>query len=548
MAHADRTLIFNPEDHPTDTLKSLDEFTAAFQFRYAAEFPDPPRVSMDAAIERWKYANISSENPNPKPTLAQYDEIRDIWIQKDMVAKFIGLFSTQRLQADWIAAEPNDDLRKQAQWPQFITKLRAYYKPTDNPVLVNYHFRSLTQQDSETFHGFCNRVEKESKTCYFKCESPDCNADKIAVRDQVVIGTTSSKIKEEALLKSWDLASLRHEGMKIESAIRGESEISNGDKVDVHKLGKYSYKTMKNNYPRQQQPISNEIIKNKQPPPNRGPMRNPQEKTCYNCGYKFKGNPTNHLQMCTAKDATCRKCGRVGHFFKMCRSKDLNHVQDDDAEDDGVWSVNLFRVESGGTSYLRHPKDCKNKDFKAEVVVNNNIVSVVADTGAKVSVCGTKEAEKWGIQERMMPSKTKLKPYNSEAINVSGVSRCAVTFGKRSTPVLWHIIKGSCEPILGGNSAVQLGIIQFNDQPETLLPIRLINSQCEPKTKSDLQKLLTEYHDIFTTNGIGKMNNYQVIFCEDKSVKPVVTPPRQTHYHLEERVEEELPRMIKMMS
>ena len=52
MAHADRTPIFNPEDHPADTLKAFNEFTTTFEFRYEAEFPDPPRVSMDTAIER----------------------------------------------------------------------------------------------------------------------------------------------------------------------------------------------------------------------------------------------------------------------------------------------------------------------------------------------------------------------------------------------------------------------------------------------------------------------------------------------------------------
>ena len=93
-----------------------------------------------------------------------------------------------------------------------------------------------------------------------------------------------------------------------------------------------------------------------------------------------------------------------------------------------------------------------NQDFKTQVVVNNNLTSVTADTGARVSVCGTKEAKKWGLLERIVPSRIKIKPYNSTPIPVFGVSRCAVTFGMRSVPVLWHIIEGSCE----------LGILKFN--------------------------------------------------------------------------------------
>ena len=163
-----------------------------------------------------------------------------------MVAKFIGLFSSQRLQEDWQAAEPDANLRKKASWTNFLKKIRAYYKPTDNPVLINYQFRELSQNEGETFHGFCNRVEKEARTCYFTCKDPACDADKIAIGDQVLIGTNNTKIREEAFLKSWEFANLRMEGMKIESAMRGESEISSSGGMNVNKVGKYSYKNLRN--------------------------------------------------------------------------------------------------------------------------------------------------------------------------------------------------------------------------------------------------------------------------------------------------------------
>ena len=534
-------LIFDPENHPSDTLKAFDEFRSAFEFRYAAQFPDPPRVSMDAAIERWKVGQSTVDIPNPKPTLTQYDQIRDQWIEKDMVAKFIGLFSSQRLQADWQAAETDNEVRKHARWPDFIEKMRTYYQPTENPVLANFHFRSLTQQETETFHGFRNRVEKQSKTCYFTCESPTCNADKIAVRDQVVIGTTSSKIRGEALLNSWELGNLRKEGMKIESAVRGDSEITTPDiSATVNKVGKYSYKTLRAKA-KPQQPLP------EQPPKqfNRQPRTAPKEKSCYNCGNPFKGNPLTHLQSCPAKEVTCSNCGRMGHFFKHCRSKGINQLskEKDRESEDELWSINLFRIETVNPPILKTADNSKQHDFRAQVAINNSIASVIADTGARVSVCSSKHAKKWGLWNKMLPSKAKIKPYNSPPIPVTGVARCAVTFGNRSTPVVWHIINSSCEPILGGNTAVQLGILKFTKQPDTFIPINLIHAECQPNAKNDLQKILTEYNDTFTTTGIGKLKDYQVIFCEDKNVKPVITPPRPTQYHLEERVNEELQRM-----
>ena len=72
-------MFFNPDKHPEDTLKAFDEFTQAFELRYEAQFPDPPKVSMNAAIESWKFAHTTTENPNPKSNLAKYDEIREEW-------------------------------------------------------------------------------------------------------------------------------------------------------------------------------------------------------------------------------------------------------------------------------------------------------------------------------------------------------------------------------------------------------------------------------------------------------------------------------------
>ena len=52
-------LFFDPDQHPEDTLKAFEEFPQLLELRHDAQFPDPPKVSMDAAIDRWKVANIT---------------------------------------------------------------------------------------------------------------------------------------------------------------------------------------------------------------------------------------------------------------------------------------------------------------------------------------------------------------------------------------------------------------------------------------------------------------------------------------------------------
>ena len=70
MSCSKMDVYFDPDLHPDDTLKSFVEFVKVFGLRYDASHPDPPKVSLDAALSRWK---LSNDNSNP--TLAQYDTI-----------------------------------------------------------------------------------------------------------------------------------------------------------------------------------------------------------------------------------------------------------------------------------------------------------------------------------------------------------------------------------------------------------------------------------------------------------------------------------------
>ena len=101
--------------------------------------------------------NTSDEVPDPKPTLIQYDTLRNQWQSKDKVSKFLGIFSSPRFHADWRMALPNEGNRKLATWDVFVTAIRQYYKPTENLTLKNFHFRELNQNEGEAFPTFCSQ-------------------------------------------------------------------------------------------------------------------------------------------------------------------------------------------------------------------------------------------------------------------------------------------------------------------------------------------------------------------------------------------------------
>lgn len=134
----------------------------------------------------------------------------------------------------------------------------------------------------------------------------------------------------------------------------------------------------------------------------------------------------------------------------------------------------------------------------------------------------------------MTPSTIKIHPYKSDPIPVHGIARCAVSFGRSIILVEWHIISGSCGPILSGVVSRKLVIIQFNSTPDAFEPINMISEQADNHFEDDLKRTMLEFPDNFT--GFKKLKGHQVRLHVDSSVKRKVMPKRPTPYHLMERV------------
>ena len=424
MIQSTQHLQFNPDKHPHSTLKSFNEFVDQYEFRYNAQFTEPPKAALDAAGVKWK-----SEHENADPNDAQKDTTRNTWISINRVRKLLGFFATLRLQQDWKAAEADTAVRNNCTWDMFLQKMRAYYKPTENRIIRNFEFRQITQNRRETFNAFCNRVEETGRTCYFtNCTANDCNAADVAIRYQIVIGTSNEAIREKAMLKDWKFGDLRMKGMKLESAVTGEQQITH----QVNKIGSYSYRSID----RKHQKNTGRESSNK----------------CYRCGDAFvKG----HMMNCKATNATC---GTKGHYGAVCKRKDVKSAEpshEEEHEEYKVLKLNIWRIKTSQHMLKFSQNVCDFKVFQ----VNNRLIKLLIDTGAKVSVCGTKQAKTLGLLDKIRPSSARIHPYNSEPIKVRGIAICAVTYKDRTVPVEFYILPGSCEAILAGDKGIQLKII-----------------------------------------------------------------------------------------
>jgi len=108
-------------------------------------YPDPPKVSLDSAIQdgRWKMEMMEHRwkfgNDNVNPSMDQYDAIVEEWKSRDMKS------THQRLHSDWMMVMSSKKARKSIIWVDVKATMYEYYKPTENLTLKNFQFLSLSQ-------------------------------------------------------------------------------------------------------------------------------------------------------------------------------------------------------------------------------------------------------------------------------------------------------------------------------------------------------------------------------------------------------------------
>ena len=76
---------------------------------------------------------------------------------------------------------------------------------------------------------------------------------------------------------------------------------------------------------------------------------------------------------------------------------------ENEGEGPDLYNINIFRIkanENAPMCKLLSKLENKN-DFKCEVIIDNKLDTVIADTGAHVSVCGTNQAKRWNLLDRI---------------------------------------------------------------------------------------------------------------------------------------------------
>ena len=238
-----------------------------------------------------------------------------------------------------------------------VNKLNAYFEPQQHRLYDVYQFRQTKQGEMETLDQYYTRLRSLSQNCDF--HDPD-----FEIMVQIVLYGTSSRLRKQALrdLKV-TLETLLITGRQLERSHIQARHIEE----KVHIVEQDSPVIQALNDRRRTRTVAN---------------------MCRNCG----GEWPHTNSPCPARNKECRKCKKLNHFARVCRSGIVESpgqstAKQSQSRDNSIRPVNLKETssESSDSEYCYAVNAKQSKSPITKLKINNQKVTFTIDTGSTIN-------------------------------------------------------------------------------------------------------------------------------------------------------------------
>ena len=355
-----------------------------------------------------------------------------------------------------LSAEDKKYAPVKAQFDRHFTKRR-------NVIFERARFNMRRQEEGETVDAFITALYSLAEYCSYGALHDEM------IRDRIVVGIRNATLAEKLQLDA-DLTldkavtqARQAEAIKLQQPLlRGggkpDTPVGAVQRGDSGYKGKQSRKGSHN---------SGATVR-KQPG---------SSTACSRCG-KY---PAHDKQHCPARDATCRKCKKRGHFQAVCRSARVGGIQGNTEMGDGLDSAFLGSVE----------EQCedKNNPWTVTLKLDGKPVDLRIDTGAEVTVITEKMWQDIG-QPTLSPSDRTLRGPDSRTLPVKGKFTGTLGIQTREAEEEIYVVTELAKPLLGQPAIEQLGLLR---RVVAVDKQRLTPAQQFPSLFQGLRKLEGEY-------------------------------------------------------
>ncbi|XP_063042998.1 uncharacterized protein K02A2.6-like [Engraulis encrasicolus] len=374
-----------------------------------------------------------------------------------------------------------------------------HFVPKRNVIHDRACFHKRVQKAGETVESFVRSLYELAQYCEFGITKDE------QIRDRIVIGILDTEVSQKLQLEG-DLTLERaiqlaqqSEQIKKQSVERAECSVN-----AVGQRGQAGWKRGKGMRQRDGRNSSKQDESSKQ-------------NGCPRCGRTH-----TREERCPARDKKCRRCGKLGHFELLCKSKmtkqlmAVTHQYDDDDNDQAFF---IGAVTNQAHRVVEQPD--LSDDWRVTLPINKSLVDFKIDTGADITVMTEKTYSK-------LPNKPQLAKTTVSATSPGGEVVCigkflATCLHKGQKYAFWiTVIKGQfAQNLLGGGVAKSMGLVKR------------------------LNAVSTESDDLFGEIGLLQCDPVKIVLKADAEPY-VTTTPRRVPFPLLPKVEKELGRMLEL--
>lgn len=212
----------------------------------------------------------------------------------------------------------------------------------------------------------------------------------------------------------------------------------------------------------------------------------PPAETSSSCGRCGK-SPNHSRDKCPAKQATCNKCGKQGHYASLCRSTGIREITESDGNFLGVITA-VNAVDS--------------QDWTTKINVAGKEVLFKIDTGADVTVFPDDQYIE-AMGEKQPPDRV-LHGAGQAPLEVTAMVSTQLVRKNKSAQENLYLVAGLEKPLLGKPAIEKLAVVQ----------------QCDVITKEDAKE---KWPNCF--KGLGKLDGqYHITLKSDAKPFALATP------------------------
>lgn len=425
--------------------------------------------------------------------------------------------------------------------------LNAYFTPKQNTSFDVFKFRQAKQHEGEAIDAFSTRLRIMASLCNFQ----DTDREILA---QIIQGCTSTRLRRKALKDDLSLANVLAEARSLELSDARAAEIENvvapslmaaasalhtpqhlcgsqhGDSSTAVCALQHKHRLSGGQHgdPRQRSGGSG----------TRGSSQHQQRGFFQSKRCRYCGGAAPHTTGCPARGKDCRKCGKIGHFARVCESsksaqkvsctfhpENLQAPKHDEDEDDTCQCV--FSTSRPSEASIRSP------EVKASIV--DIPFQFVLDSGTTSNIINFQtfqEIKRARPQIQLLSPCPLIYPYGSDSPLplIGHFSEDIEANGKRER-ALFYVMKKvqakNTSNLLSCATSGVLGLIHFT-----------LSTAPHPPIPDQFPSLFD--------GGMGKLTDISVKLHIDSEARPVAQGHRRIPFHVRKDVEAELKRLEKL--